>query len=45
MFGIHMEQRPNRFDILKQLHPKLYDYCMDKLGIREVLKYIGVKQE
>jgi len=28
LFGIHMENHPNRFDKLKQLHPKLYDYCM-----------------
>jgi len=41
-FGVHCEKRPNRFDILKKLHPKLYDYCMDKLGIYDVLKYIGI---
>jgi len=39
MFGIHLE-KTNRFEILKELHPELYDYCMNKLGIKEVLEYI-----
>lgn len=34
--------QPNRFQRMKQTHPKQYEYCMDKLGIREVLEYIGV---
>ena len=28
---------------LKQTHPKLYDYCINKLGMGEVLDYINVK--
>lgn len=27
-FGCHMEKEPNRFQMLKQTHPQLYDYCM-----------------
>lgn len=27
-FGCHLEREPNRFQKLKQTHPKLYDYCM-----------------
>jgi 3'-phosphoadenosine 5'-phosphosulfate sulfotransferase (PAPS reductase)/FAD synthetase len=27
-FGIHLEVRPHRFDRLKILEPKLYDYCL-----------------
>ncbi len=42
LFGIHLEGKPNRFDMMKETHPKLYNYCMDKLGIREVLNFIGV---
>lgn len=42
MFGVHLEESPNRFEILKRIHPKLWRYCMDDLGIREVLNYIGV---
>lgn len=44
MFGI-MKDNPkrNRFDIMKISHPKLYNYCMEKLEIRKVLKYIYIK--
>ena len=28
MFGLQMEDEPNRFQRLKQTHPKLWDYCM-----------------
>lgn len=28
MFGAHLEKHPNRFERLKETHPKLYDYCM-----------------
>lgn len=27
-FGCHLEHEPNRFQRLKETHPKLYDYCM-----------------
>jgi len=42
MFGVHLEQKPNRFELMKATHPQLYDYCMNKLGIKEVLDYIGI---
>lgn len=42
MFGVHLEGEPNRFQCLARTHPKLYNYCMNKLGIKEVLKYIKV---
>lgn len=46
-FGCHLEKEPNRFQQLKQTHPKLYDYCMKPwseggLGLDEVLNYIHV---
>ncbi|MGL5328353.1 MAG: phosphoadenosine phosphosulfate reductase family protein [Peptostreptococcaceae bacterium] len=41
--GAHLQQEPNRYQRLKETHPQLYDYCMDKLGLREVLEYIDVK--
>ena len=28
MFGIHLEKDKNRFELLKETHPKLYDYCL-----------------
>lgn len=45
MFGAHLEQEPNRFQRLKYTHPKQYRYCMDKLGLKEVLDYINVKYD
>ena len=45
MFGCHLEKEPNRFQRMKQTHPKQYEYCMDKLGLKEVLDYIGVPYE
>lgn len=37
MYGLHLENYPNRFDRMKQTHPKQYEYCMDKLGLRSVI--------
>lgn len=45
MFGAHLEKKPNRFQQMKTTHPKQYAYCMDKLGLKEVLDYIGVPYE
>lgn len=45
MFGCHLEKEPNRFQRMKQTHPKQYEYCMNQLGLKEVLEYIGVKYE
>lgn len=50
-FGIHIEPRPNRFDLLKERSPKAWDYwmfnvCEDENGQRygwaRVLDYIGI---
>ncbi len=40
MFGVQNEKHPNRFQLLKETHPKLYRYCMGPLGCRKVLDYI-----
>jgi len=42
MFGCHLEKEPNRFQRLKITHPKLYDYCINKLELGKVLDYIKV---
>ena len=39
-FGMHMEECPNKFQILKKTHPKQWVYCLDKLGFREVLDWL-----
>ena len=49
-FGCHIEKEPNRFQRMKQTHPKLWEYCMKPwkdggLGMKEVLEYINVKIE
>jgi 3'-phosphoadenosine 5'-phosphosulfate sulfotransferase (PAPS reductase)/FAD synthetase len=45
MFGIQLEAEPNRFQRMKKIHPAQWRYCMDKLGCRQVLEYIGVPYE
>ena len=49
-FGAHLEKEPNRFQRLRQTHPKLWEYCMKPwseggLGMKEVLESIDVKIE
>ena len=45
MFGCHLEKSPNRFQRMKTTHPKLHDYCINKLKCGEVLDFIGVKYD
>lgn len=50
MFGVHRELQPNRFQILKDTHPVIWDYCMKPveeggLGLRDILEYIWVNSE
>ena len=46
MFGIHLEKSDlfskNRMQRLKETHPKLHNYCINKLGCGKVLDYINV---
>ena len=28
MFGCHLEKEPNRFQRLKETHPRQYEYCI-----------------
>ena len=43
MFGIKFDGEPNRFQCMKKSHPQLYNYCINKLGLKEVLDYLGVE--
>ncbi len=43
MFGVHCEKNPNRFQLMKETHPKIYDYCIEKLGCGQVLNFINVE--
>lgn len=40
-FGAHLES-PNRFERIKETHPKIWRYCMEQLGMREVLEFCGI---
>jgi len=42
MFGAHLEKEPNKFQRMKTYHPKIYNYCINKLNLGEVLDYINV---
>jgi 3'-phosphoadenosine 5'-phosphosulfate sulfotransferase (PAPS reductase)/FAD synthetase len=41
MFGMHLD-KDSRFDRMKITHPQIYDYCMNKLGLREVIRYCDI---
>lgn len=41
-YGCHLDKTPNRFQILKETHPKQYDYIINKLGMGKVLDFIKV---
>lgn len=44
-FGIQMEKRPHRFDLLRQRNEKEWEFWMYKMGWGKVLDYIGVEWE
>ena len=53
-FGVHMEKRPHRFDLLRERNPKAWQYWMfecctnaegNKFGWGKVLDYVGVPYE
>lgn len=42
LFGAHLDPSPNRFQRLHKIHPKLWNYCIHKLGLNKVMDYIGL---
>jgi len=42
MFGIQCEKEPNRMQRLKQTHPQLHKYCIEELGLGEVLDWLKI---
>lgn len=38
--GCHLDAE-NKWNRMRHTHPKIYDYCMEQLGLREFLEYIG----
>lgn len=43
LYGCHLEKEPNRLQMLKISHPKVYDYLFDKLNYKTVCDYIEIK--
>lgn len=42
MFGLQKEELPNKFQVMKRTHPKIWRYCICDLGLGEVLDYVGI---
>jgi len=42
MYGVHTEKDINRFQLMEKSHPKLHNYCINKLGCGEVLDFLNV---
>lgn len=42
LFGIHHDKEPNRIQQMQTTHPKQWNYIVNVLGAKEVLKLIGV---
>lgn len=41
-FGVHLEKGENRYQRLQKSHPKLHNYCMNKLGFKDVCNYMNI---
>jgi len=42
LIACHLE-KPNKFQRMKETHhPTIYKYCMEQLGMEEILNYLGV---
>ena len=41
MFGCYKDS-PNRFQRMRKSHPKQWEYCMDRLGLRSVLAFMEI---
>lgn len=45
LFGIQYDDKPNRIQVLQDIHPKLHDYVLNRLGAKEILEDLGVPYE
>jgi 3'-phosphoadenosine 5'-phosphosulfate sulfotransferase (PAPS reductase)/FAD synthetase len=41
LFGLRQDKPQNRIQRLALTHPKLHDYCINKLGLKEVMEFMG----
>ena len=42
MFGVHLTKGENKFQRMKKTHPSQWKFCINHLGLGEVLEYINV---
>lgn len=42
VYGAHLEKEPNRFQLMHDSHPQIYDYVINKLNFKEVLNYLNI---
>lgn len=42
MFGIHLDNSPNRFELMSTTHPNQYEYCMNILKCRDILEFLKI---
>jgi len=42
LFGIDQEEEPNRIQKLKKDDPQMYQYCMDKLRLGEIMEFMNI---
>ena len=43
LYGCHLEKEPNRLQMLKMTHPKIYQYLFERLDYKTVCDYIGIR--
>lgn len=43
LFGLNMQEHPNKFELMKETHPKMYEYCMNKLNLKDIIEFIDNK--
>lgn len=45
MFGVHLEKCPNKFQRMYHTHPKQWNYCINKLNLKQVLDFFNIPYE
>lgn len=42
LYGIQKDSTPNRFQRMQMTHPRQYQFCLNELGIKNVLEYMNI---
>ncbi len=43
-YGVHRDTSPNRFEKMSCTHPTQHKYCMNQLGLKDILLYMGITE-